>query len=272
MNHRNLLCLIFSALALKLQLLAILAGTLTAVPMQGGMVMPMVAYHADTGKLHVTTPLELPQLTPLLVSHPDDQFDPLDPWFDALDPSRQGLAFSRRYGFVMDTMTDLLPPNTSIWIRKLSASPDLHFYRYASSQPKLWEPVFGTHPSSNELLWDGVMFHPAVTAPPGTSLPSATFEFYLAAADTGVELPGTASDPLLLQWTNVSDGRPTLDIAMKLVVAWPSVEGYALESTPSLDAADWTLVTNAPVILENHPAVVLPPDQAGRFYRLRRLP
>ncbi len=32
------------------------AATLTAVPMQGTMVMPMVAYHADDARLHVTMP------------------------------------------------------------------------------------------------------------------------------------------------------------------------------------------------------------------------
>jgi hypothetical protein len=64
---------------------AALAATLTSVPMQGGMVMPMVAYHADLGHLHVLMPDEIPQLTPLLVSHPGDQFDPADPWFDDLE-------------------------------------------------------------------------------------------------------------------------------------------------------------------------------------------
>ena len=66
------------------------AATLNAVPMQGGMVMPMVSYLAEQGRLQVMMPAEVPQLTPLMVSHPGDSFDPADPWFDALDPSRQG--------------------------------------------------------------------------------------------------------------------------------------------------------------------------------------
>ena len=66
-----------------------LAATLTSVPMQGGMIMPMVAYHAEHGHLHVMMPTEIPQLTPLLVSNPGDQFDPADPWYDDLDPSRR---------------------------------------------------------------------------------------------------------------------------------------------------------------------------------------
>ena len=87
--------------------------TLSSVPMQGSMLMPVVAYHASKGT--VTVNLSgvgvTAQLTPLLVSHPTNRFDPADPWFDSLDPSRQGLAFSRRYGFIMDTNTDMLPDN-----------------------------------------------------------------------------------------------------------------------------------------------------------------
>jgi len=57
--------------------------------MQGGMVMPLVAYHANTGKLTVMLGSTVPQLTPLVVSNPGDCFDPADPWFDFLDPGRK---------------------------------------------------------------------------------------------------------------------------------------------------------------------------------------
>jgi hypothetical protein len=98
---------------------------LTSVPMQGGMVMPMLSYNATDGAMHVAVDPTIPQLTPLLASNPQDRFDPADPWCDTLDPSRQGLAFSRRYGFVMNTATDPLPGGTAIWIRKLSGSREL---------------------------------------------------------------------------------------------------------------------------------------------------
>src|ERR1035441_4793566 len=98
------------------------AATLSSVPMQGGMVMPMVSYHSSDGTMRMMMPETVPQLTPLLVSNPGDSFDPADPWFSALDPSAQGNAFSRRYGFKMDASTDLLPAGTQIWIRKLSGS------------------------------------------------------------------------------------------------------------------------------------------------------
>jgi hypothetical protein len=250
-----------------------LGDTLTAVPMQGGMVMPMVTYHAQLGRLDVMMPPEVPQLTPLLVSHPGDAFHPADPWFDALDPSQQGRSFSRRYGFVMDTMSDPLPINTSIWIRKIAGPPELGFYRYSSSVPKSWEPIFGTDGTPSALAWNGMMFHPGVTAPPGDSAITATFELYLASSDTGQELPDSGSGPLVLSWTNVSDGRPALEIGIALVVAWPaSTTGYVLESADSADTGPWTAVTNSPVMIDGEPAVVLEPGAASKFFRMRQLP
>jgi CheY-like chemotaxis protein len=249
------------------------AATLTAVPMQGGMAMPMIAYHAEDGHLHVMMPSEVPQLTPLLVSNPGDNFAPDDPWYDFLDPSRQGLSFSRRYGFVMDSMSDPLPANTAIWIRKISGPPEMGFYRYSGSAPKTWEPIFGTTGTSNALYWNGMMFHPGVAAPPGTNSLIATFEAYVVNSITGQEVPGSGSGPLVFNWTNVPDGRPTLDIAMKVVVAWPAAtSGYVLEWADTASSSVWTTVTNTPVTLDDQPAVVLHPSAAAKFFRMRKVP
>lgn len=249
------------------------SATLTAVPMQGGMVMPMIAYRADLGRLRVMTPGEVPQLTPLLVSHPGDRFDPADPWFDALDPSRQGLSFSRRYGFVMDTETDPLPEGTGIWLRRLSASPELGFHRYSASEPKAWEAIFGTAGSPAARAWNGMMFHPAITAPPATEALSATFEAYLADAATGAELAGTGTGPFEFRFTNVTDGRPELTIGWRVVVSWPeSAAGWVLETSGTVPSADWTAVTHGVVMLEGRPSVVLDAGAAAAFYRLRPSP
>jgi len=250
-----------------------MAATLTGVPMQGGMAMPMVAYQAQDGHLHVTMPAEVPQLTPLMVSNPGDTFDPADPWFDSLDPSRQGQSFSRRYGFVMDTMTDPLPAGMEIWIRKVSSPPELGFYRYAGSAPKNWEPIFGTAGTSNALHWDGMMFHPGVSAPAGTNSLTATFEAYLVNTSTGQQVPDSGSGPLVFNWTNVPDGRPTLDIGLKVVVAWPAAtSGYALEWADTASASVWSAVTNTPVTLDGQPAVVLESGAAAKFFRMRKAP
>jgi hypothetical protein len=246
------------------------AAILTNVPMQGGMVMPELSYQASDGVLRVQMDPTVPQLTPLLVSHPGDHFDPADPWYDALDPSRQGLAFSKRYGFVMASVTDPLPIGTGIWIRKLSSSPELGFYRaHAMSLPKLMQPIFGTDGTTNVYSWNGTMFHPCVTAPAGTNTYTATFEAFLVDTTTGVAVPGSSTGPFLLNWTTVPDGRPVLNISRKIVIEWPaSVTNYVLEYTDALPSSTWMRVTNTPVMLDGQPAVILDINEAEMFFRM----
>ena len=246
------------------------AATLTMVPKQGDMVMPKLKYNASDGTLTISVDPAVPQLTPLLISNPGDCFDPADPWYDCLDPSRQGLAFSRRYGFVMDTASDLLPAGTNIWIRKLSSSPGLGAYRYRSSVPKAWEPIFGTAGSTNALLWDGNMFHPGFTAPPGTQTYTATFEAFLMDTTTGTPVPGANTGPFVFNWTDVPDGRPTLCAGANVVISWPaSATNYILEAADTLSATNWMRVTNVPVPVDGQSRVVLAPCEARKFFRMR---
>ena len=252
---------------------ALFAATLTAIPMQGGMVMPMLSYNAGDGRMHVMLDLNVPQLTPLLVSNPADSFDPVDPWFDALDPSRQSRSFSRRYGFVMDAITDPLPAGTQMWIRKLSGTPGLSAYRYANTAPKAFEPIFGTDGTTNALYWNGMMFHPTFTAPPGTNTYTATFEAYLVDTSTGAEVANSSTGPFVFNWTNVPDGRPELGIGQRMVIFWPTATAnYVVEGTETMSGGTWTLVTNAPVMLEGQSAVVLAPDETRKYFRMKLAP
>ena len=250
------------------------AATLTSVPMQGGMLMPMVSYNATLARIEVMMPLEIPQLTPLLVSNPGDNFDPADPWFDSVDPSRQGASFSRRYGFVMAAMTDPLPANTQMWIRKLSGSPKLKAYRYKETAPKAWQPIFGTEGVTNAMYWSGMMFHPAFTAPPGTNSFTATFEVYLLDTTTGLEVPNTSSGPLVFDWTNVPDGRPVLNLAQRIVVGWPTgtTTNWLLESASTANSATWNAVTNQPVTVDSQLCVVLEGTATQQYFRMRYVP
>lgn len=246
------------------------AATLNSVPFVGTMLMPMVSYSAADGMIHVMMPTEVPQLTPLMVSNPGDSFGPADPWFNALDPSAQGMAFSRRYGFMMDANTDLLPAGTQMWIRKLSSSPGLSAYRYQETAPKALQPIFGTDGTTNALYWNGMMFHPVFAAPPGTNTFTATFEAYLLDTTTGLEVAGSSSGPLVFKWTDVPDGRPNLNIGSRVVVFWPTAAtNWSLEGTASLPSGTWTAVTNAPVALEGQLAVVLDPGDMRRFFRMK---
>ena len=250
---------------------------ITNVPIIGSMIMPMVSYHSDVGMMHVMMPSEIPQLTPLLISYPTNSFDSADPWFDTLDPGQQGLSFSRRYGFMMDGSSDLLPDGTEMWIRKLSSSPDLQFYS-VSSDPDTFTPVFGTDDSTNALYWDGVMYHPVVTAPPGTNEYNATFEVYLINTASGQEVANSSSAPFELDWTDVSDGRPALTLSLEsaqnVAVTWPSgtTTNWVLESADSVNVATWTTVTNEPTSLNGQHGVILDRGAAPQFFRMRHVP
>lgn len=250
------------------------AAILTTVPMQGGMAMPMVSYNATAGRLHVMMPPEIPQLTPLPVSNPSDSFDPADPWFDALDPSRQAASFSRRYGFVMDAASDPLSAGTQMWIRKLSGPPELGVYRYSGSAPKALEPIFGTAGTTNARAWTGMMFHPVFAAPPGTNGISATFELFLLNTSNGQEVANSGSGPLEFTWTNIPDGRTALNISQRIVIAWPTTTtaNWVLESASPLDAGNWSVVTNTPVTVDGQPCVVLEGTAAQRYFRMRHVP
>ena len=272
---RTLTCLVLAAFAGSS-----VAAVLTTVPMQGGMLMPEVYYHADTDTVTVdlSAILVTPQLTPLLISHPGNEFSPADPWFDSLDPTRQGLAFSRRYGFDVDAMSDLLPDNRQLWIRKLSGSPQLGIYDYnASTTPKKWTPIFGTAGTSNAICWSGLMWHVGVTAPPGTNNYTAVFEVYVVNVDSGREVPGSGSGPLVLNWTDVSDGRPQLTIAVpqpgQVQLCWPvGAANWSLVSAATPDAPIWSAVTNPPVTLNHELAVTLNAADTVRFFRLKLNP
>jgi hypothetical protein len=270
----SLLKTVRSIAALTLTAAALEAATLTTVPMQGGMVMPMVSYNAQAARLEVMMPSEVPQLTPLLVSNPGDGFDAADPWFAALDPSARGDSFSRRYGFVMAPETDLLPEGTQMWIRKLSGPAELGVYQYSGSAPKAMEPIFGTAGSPLARPWSGMMFHPLFTAPPGTNELVASFQLYLVNTGSGQEVTGSASEILEFRWSNVSDGRPALTVAQRVVIAWPEGTGaqWVLEATDSLTSGVWEPVTNAPVILDGKPAVVLEGAASQRTFRMRFVP
>lgn len=252
--------------------LAVKAATLTAVPMQGGMAMPVVSYSNSTQRVHVVMPGSIPQLTPLLISNPVDGFDPLDPWFQDLDPSREGESFSRRYGFTMGA-TDTLPANTAYWIRKISGPPELHFYRYSASVPKAWEPIFGTDGAPNQLFWNQMMFHPAITAPPGTNSLTATFEVFLMDTLTTQEVANSSSGPLVFDFTNVNDGRPGLGMGLFFALNWSTnATNWVVESASSINATNWTAVTNVPTMIDGSSAVLLDSSEAGKVYRLRRNP
>jgi len=264
---------------------------LETVPRQGGMLMPEVWYHADSDSVTVDLsafydvngyPI-INQLTPLLVSDPGDYFDPASPWFDCLDPSQQGMAFSRRYGWDMDVMTDYVPDNRALWIRDLGSSPELEFYNYMDAEydpdgsAPTWDPMLGTAGTSNAIYWNEGMWHMGVAAPPAhagtTNYYSGTFEVYVVNTDTGEEVTNSSSGPLVLKWTDIPDGRPVLTISNNapggVVLTWPtSAQDWSLVSASNLNSANWTAVTNPVILSASQSLVNVESLPVQEFFRL----
>lgn len=263
------------ALACVLVPSAVFSATLTKVPMQGGMIMPMLLYHADQGRIHVMMTNAIPTLTPLLVSNPADHFAPADPWFAALDPSAQGASFSKRYGFDWDSYnSDPLPADTEVWIRKLSSSPGLNVYRDSASEPKSFTPIFGTAGTTNARPWNLMMFHPCFAAPPGTNTLSAQFEVFLVDTATGSEVSGSSTGPFTFDFNNLGDGRPALSLSPDMTLGWPesTTTNWVLECASTPDAPIWEPVTNTSGPDGGQTTIVLDGTQLQQYFRMRHVP
>lgn len=249
-------------------------NTLDSVPMQGGMAMPAIKYNAELGQLLISMPDTTPQLIPLEISHPGDQFDPSSPWFDSLDPSRKGMAFNRQYGFIMDATSDFLPDGAGIWIRQLYAPSALKAYNYRShgSDTKSWKPIFGTSGSSDVLEWNLMMFHPAFAAPRGSGPLMAFYEAFVVNLDTGMPMEEIGSVTFALRWSSAtSGGEPALTISNKVVLAWKGeFAGFVLESSDSLDNPVWEETDMTPTMMNGEYVVLVEAAAPAKFYRLRQ--
>lgn len=243
---------------------------LTNVPMQGAMVHVGFAYHADHQELHAHIDPVVPVLTPISLSDPHAMFAVGDPWYDQLDPHHQGQAFNRQYGFVMDGESDPLPVGSAVWIRQLTASAGLQAFRYRGTDPKAWEPMFGTAGSTNVFAWSLTMFHPAYACPLNSGPHQAGYEAFLVDAATGEPLAGIAPAPFTLTWTVAGQEElPTLSLAPRLALAWAgSGTNYVAEASSSLTNGPWTPLTNTPVSIDGQLTLLLAPEASERFYRL----
>ena len=116
-----------------------------------------------------------------------------------------------------------------------------------------------------------------------TSGGSVTGSFALAAGDYTIMIggndianktAGTAASARGIYATLAITPTPTLSIAQKVFVAWPSgtATNWTLQATPSLSPATWANVTNAPVTVDGKPGVVLDSGANQQFFRFNYVP
>jgi hypothetical protein len=248
------------------------SAVVTSVPMGGTMVHVNILYLAADSRLEAHVDPIIPQLAPLDVTNPADNFSSSDPWFPGLDPSGAGLAFNRQYGFVMDAASDPVPVDIGIWVRSLSLTPGLAAHRYKSTEPKAWEPILGAAGSTNVWQWNLAMFHPAMAAPPVNGSHAATFEAFAVDLSTGQAKANITPAPFTLNWTILPSARPVLTLGNDQILRWPATAtNYVLQAASALGAS-WVVVTNSPVLFDGQ--CTLPVSQLldTRFYRLKRVP
>ena len=89
--------------------------------------------------------------------------------------------------------------------------------------------------------------------------------------ESGSATDGTFGYELFVQEVAPS-AAAVLGITMNPVITWPgSLANYQLQSRDSLISTNWTLVTNAPVLLNGQNTVILNPTAAQKFYRLQQV-
>ena len=180
------------------------AAILTTIPSamtQGGMIHINVTFlDQASGTFSSNVEAGTPQMKPLALWSPGNNFDAMSPWYMTLDPTQEARQYSNRFGFLVDTgASSLIPSGKSLGIRMLSSTAGLGAYFYNTSGAGTFAPVFLTPGAAHDyVLWTGTMWHAVFTMPAstayGTSV-TAGFEFFLAdtAAASGVDFTTTAS-------------------------------------------------------------------------------
>lgn len=116
-----------------------------------------------------------------------------------------------------------------------------------------------------------------------TSGGSVTGSFALAAGDYTIMIggndianktAGTAASARGISATLAITPTPTLSIAQKVFIAWPTgtATNWTLQATSSLSPATWVNVTNAPVTVDGKPGVVLDSGANQQFFRFNYVP
>lgn len=105
-------------------------------------------------------------------------------------------------------------------------------------------------------------------------LPPGDYTLFIGGNDLANKLEGTALTARGLAATLTVTPTPGLSIAPKVFVAWPAgkATNWLLEASSALGTNTWTSVTNAPVIVDGQPGVVLDRSAAQQYFRFNYVP
>ncbi len=213
-------------------------------------------------------------------------FDPAAAW-----SVLNGTAYSRVLGWYDEGTTGANGDNfydtyaaelagNYVWIEKMEGSAELKTYAVteASDPTGPYTPIFGTEGSSTRWCWDGFMAHNAYAVPltalvASNQIFTATYHLYVGDA-AGNPVPGYGGATTTWTWQGPAiPFRPELRIQNRLVVEWPvGLASWVLEAADSGDPTTWIAVTNAPVVMDGNPVIILDPSVSTSQFRLRMVP
>ncbi len=103
----------------------------------------------------------------------------------------------------------------------------------------------------------------------GFALPAGDYTVFIGGNDISNKTNNTAASPYGIAAALSVTPPPALSIAQKVFVSWPSgtTTNWVLQSAPSLNAANWANVTNAPVTVDGTPGVLLDNQASQQFFR-----
>ena len=105
-------------------------------------------------------------------------------------------------------------------------------------------------------------------------LEAGDYTLMVGGNDLANKTADTALSPYGIAVTLTVAPTPALTIAPKVFIGWPAgtATNWVLQAAPALTGGNWSTVTNAPVVVDGQPGVVLDHDPAQRYFRFNYLP
>lgn len=106
------------------------------------------------------------------------------------------------------------------------------------------------------------------------ALPAGDYTIMIGGNDLSNKTAGTAASARGISATLAITPTPTLSIAPKVLVAWPTgtPTNWVLQASATVGGPTWATVTNVPVVVDGQPGVVLDSDASQQFFRLNYVP